>query len=61
MRKYFDVVEELEREVMMDKESGISVNNEEVNYLDYGSVTNYTTIFEKKTGSFDHRWRVRRC
>ncbi|KAK2356292.1 hypothetical protein QL285_093637 [Trifolium repens] len=28
MRKYFDVVEELEREVMMDKESGISVNNE---------------------------------
>jgi hypothetical protein len=32
MRTYFDVVEELEKEVMMDKESGISVNNEEVDY-----------------------------
>jgi hypothetical protein len=59
MRKYFDVVKELEREVMMDKESGISVNNEEVDYLDYGSVTNSTTIFEKKKGSFDHKCLIK--
>jgi hypothetical protein len=40
---------------MMDKESGIHVNNEEVDYSDYGSVTNSTTIFEKKKkGSFNH-------
>ncbi|KAK2360618.1 hypothetical protein QL285_085870 [Trifolium repens] len=38
----------------MDKESGISINNEEVDYSDYGSITNSTTIFEKnKKGSFD--------
>jgi hypothetical protein len=36
MRTNFDVVEELER-VVMDKESGISVNNEEVDYSGYGS------------------------
>ncbi|KAK2360620.1 hypothetical protein P8452_64591 [Trifolium repens] len=53
MRKDFDVVEELEREVMMDKESGIFVTNEEVDYSDYGSAANSTTIFEKKKGSFD--------
>jgi hypothetical protein len=54
MRKYFDVMEELEREVMMDKESGISINNEEVDYSDYDSITNSTTIFEKnKKASFD--------
>jgi hypothetical protein len=48
------VVDELERDVMMDKESGISINNE-VNYSDYGSVTNSNTFFEKKKkkGSFD--------
>jgi hypothetical protein len=40
---------------MMDKENGIFVNNEEVDYSHYGSVINSTTIFEKKKkkGSFD--------
>ncbi|CAJ2672839.1 unnamed protein product [Trifolium pratense] len=49
-RKDFDMVEEMGREVM-DKQSGISVYNDEVDHSDYGSYTNSTT-FEKKS-SFD--------
>ncbi|PNX86610.1 SNF2 family amino-terminal protein [Trifolium pratense] len=59
MRTDFDVVEELVREVN-DRQSGIcqmknekkgSINNDEIEHSDYGSVTNSTT-FEKK-GSLD--------